>query len=76
MIGLGRWTEAHELAYDRLMRAEGTANDIALVMQPLKPFAFGHYYDEKLKRIVPVQHKDSEFLLLPQLAYTKNNDGT
>ena len=31
---------------------------------------------KSLRGVVPVQHKDSEFLLLPQLAYAKNDDGT
>jgi hypothetical protein len=71
MISLGRWTDRHQEAYKRLMEEKGTANDIALVMQPLKPFMFTHIYDDNLGRIVPVQHKNSEFLLLPQLV--KNN---
>ena len=67
MIGLGRWNDQLQSAYKRLEQGLGTANDIALVMQPIKPFMYTQVYDENLKRMVPVQHKNSEFLLLPQL---------
>ena len=65
MIGLGRWTQEYEDAYPRLLEGKGTVADMNLVMQPLKPFYFGH--SEVDGMIVPVQNKNSEFLLLPQL---------
>ena len=68
MISYNRWTDAHEEAYPRLLRGEGTGSDIALVMQPLKTFMYTMVYDEKLGRMMPIQHKNSELLLLPQLA--------
>lgn len=68
MISLGRWNDSFQAAYDRLELGLGTANDIMKVMQPIKPFSYGMIYDEKRKRLIPVQHKNSEYLLLPQIA--------
>lgn len=77
MISLGRkWTDRHQKAYKRLEVGKGTAGDIALVMQPIKPFVYTMKYDSNLGRIVPIQHKNSEFLLLPQLALATNADGS
>lgn len=66
MISFGRWNERYQDAYDRLEVGQGTSNDIVLVMQPIKPFVYGHVFDESREKIVPVQHKNSEYLLLPQ----------
>jgi len=66
MIGTGMWTDAHQSAYKRLYKGLGTGEDIALILQPLKPFAYGQVYADKLGRLVPVQNKNSEYLLLPQ----------
>lgn len=68
MISYNRWTQAHAEAYPRLLEGKGTSADLALVMQPLKMFMYDLVYDEKLGRMMPIQHKNSEFLLLPQLA--------
>jgi len=67
MIGMGSWTQAHQEAYKRLEKGLGTGSDIALMMQPLKPFAYGQIYADKIGRLVPVQNKNSEYLLLPQM---------
>lgn len=74
MVSLGRWTDKHKEAYPRLMRGEGTAQDIALVMQPLKPFMYTQIYNPDLKAMVPIQNKNSEYLLLPQLFNNNNNN--
>jgi hypothetical protein len=71
MISLGRWNDRYQDAYDRLEVGNGTASDIELVMQPLKPFVYGMVFDEERQKMVPVQHKNSEFLLLPQ--FVKGN---
>lgn len=67
MEAYGRWTDKHESAYGRLMYGKGTASDIALVMQPNKPFMYTQIHNPEIGRMVPVQNKNSEFLLLPQL---------
>lgn len=67
MISFGRWKDKHQAAYNRLEKRLGTANDIALMLQPIKPFVFSQIYNSILKRFVPVQHKNSEYVLLPQL---------
>ncbi len=71
MISESKWTDKHQSAYDRMMAGKGTAKDIVLVMQPRKPFMYTQIFDKGIQRMVPVQHKNSEFLLLPQLV--KNN---
>lgn len=67
MIGMGGWTDKHQAAYKRLEKGLGTGEDISLVLQPFKPFMYGRIYSEKLGRYIPVQNKNSEYLLLPQL---------
>lgn len=72
MIGMGKWTNKHQEAYKRLEEGLGTGKDTALMMQPLKPFAYGLINSDKINRLMPVQNKNSEFLLLPQMV--KGND--
>jgi len=66
MVGYARWTDRHQDAYDRLIDGKGTANDFALFAQPMKPFVYGQIFDNLRRRIIPVQNKNSEYLLLPQ----------
>jgi hypothetical protein len=68
MKGLRRWTQEHENALPNLIAGTATAKELALVMQPIKPFLFDHNNIGKDSTIVPIQNKNSEFLLLPQLA--------
>lgn len=65
MIGLGRWTKRHQDIYPRLLDGTASGNDLKFIMQPLKPFYFGHSKVGDL--VVPVQNKNSEYLLIPQL---------
>jgi hypothetical protein len=66
MIGANRWTHKHEKALPNLLNGTATDKELNLILQPNKPFVFGHIKDKDI--IVPIQHKNSEFLLLPQLA--------
>jgi len=66
MKGAGLWTPKHDTAFENLQDAEPTSEDLALVLQPIKPFYFGTTNIDG--KIVPVQNKNSEFLLLPQVA--------
>ncbi len=65
MIGLGRWNKDLQDAYPRLLNGTAKGEDLLLVMQPIKPFYFGHTKIGNL--IMPSQNKNSEYLLLPQL---------
>ena len=69
MKGAGLWTAKHEKAYPALRDGNATSQQLALVLQPLKPFVF----TKKLYKgkIIPIQNKNSEFLLLPQMAKGK-----
>ena len=68
MIGMGRWNHRFNDMFERLKKGEGTKQDLQIVMQPLKPFYFGHVKSiENSNTIVPVQNKNSEFVLIPQM---------
>ncbi len=67
LVSHGLYSQKHHNAIKRLKRGRGTADDIALVMQPIKPFAFGWVYDDVTEKYYPYQNKNSEFLLLPQM---------
>ena len=65
MVGLGRWTTKLQDLYPRLLDGTASGKELLMVMQPIKPFYFGHSKVGNL--IVPTQNKNSEYLLLPQL---------
>lgn len=67
MIGMGQWNDAMDKSYYRLLDGKGTNADIASFMQPIKPFAYGLEFDPEIGKMVPNQHKNSEYVLLPQL---------
>lgn len=66
-LGLGRWSGLLEDAVQD-MKA-GRISDISL--NPLKPFMFTHKKLSKgdIRQFIPTQNKNSEFLLVPALAY-------
>ena len=64
-IGLGRWTQKQEDALPRLRAGKATTAELEIVLGPRKPFMFG--FIEQNGHRVPVQHKNSELVLLPQL---------
>jgi hypothetical protein len=65
MIGLGRWNKTLQDLYPKLLDGTASGEDLKIVMQPIKPFYFGHHKENGL--IIPYQVKNSEYLLLPQL---------
>lgn len=65
MVGLGRWTTQLQDLYPRLLDGTASGKELLMVMQPIKPFYFGHSKIGNL--VVPTQNKNSEYLLLPQL---------
>jgi len=65
MIGLGRWTKQYQDIYPKMLKGTLSGEELQVVMQPMKPFYFGHTRVGNL--LVPTQNKNSEFLLLPQL---------
>jgi hypothetical protein len=62
--GLGRWTRAHELAYDKALNSETLTSSEYGLFSIIKPFQFTHKLIDNI--IVPVQNKNSEFVLMPQ----------
>lgn len=65
MVGLGRWNKDLQTIYPKLLNGTASGSELKLVMQPIKPFYFGHTKVGNL--IMPTQNKNSEYLLLPQL---------
>lgn len=65
MIGLGRWTTQLQDIYHKALDGKLSGEELLMVMQPIKPFYFGHSKVGNL--VVPTQNKNSEYLLLPQL---------
>jgi hypothetical protein len=65
-ISLGRWTDKHEEMLPRLRKGIATKEDLDIVLQTKKPFMFGQINVNGQR--VPMQHKNSELVLLPQLA--------
>lgn len=66
---IGDWTQQMETAYNNILNDRWTANDMMTVFNTLKPYVYtqnsvdsGVAGGGKIK--VPVQHKNSEFLLL------------
>lgn len=64
-IGRGLWTKNYDKMYQRLIKGEATPKDLKIILQPIKPFYFNHHLINN--RIVPIQNKSSEAVLLPQL---------
>lgn len=67
MIGFGRWNHRLQDAYDRLLEEKGTTKDIDTVFQPLKPFFYTQLKHDQFDTVFPLQHKNMEFVLLPQM---------
>jgi len=63
--GMGTWGTKEDAAYADLEAGVATEEQLQLVAQPIKPFMYGKTLNNST--IVPVQNKNSEFLLLPQM---------
>lgn len=66
---MGKWSDEMEEAYARIRRGDFNVNDLGIVWQPMKPFVYSQIRKpggspalSELK--VPVQNKNSEYLLL------------
>lgn len=66
---MGRWSDEMEEAYNRIKEGNFNVNDLGIVWQPMKPFVYSQIRKpgnssalSELK--VPVQNKNSEYLLL------------
>ena len=66
MVAHGLWTKNMQDAYDRLIVGKGNGVDL-IVLQPIKPFMFNQKFNQGGGMMVPNQHKNSEFILMPQL---------
>lgn len=66
--GLGRWNNKLEKTYKRLKEGKGNQSDLQMV---LKPFHYGLY--NLNGKVVPIQNKNSEAVLLPQMYNSKNS---
>ena len=70
--GQGLFKGEYVTAYEKAKKGETlNANELSLVMQPIKPF----YYEMKTigNKIVPTQNKNSEYVILPSLRGSNKN---
>ena len=79
MIMAGKWNDNYEAVYDEINDIRKNNNidknsiqrlaDLAQVFQPIKPYMFTHeeYKIDKNTVQIPVQHKYSECILIPEL---------
>lgn len=66
---MGKWSDEMEEAYNRIKKGDFNVNDLGVVWQPLKPFVYSQIRkpggsDALSELKVPVQNKNSEYLLL------------
>jgi len=66
-IGLGRWNDVLNESFERIKDGGGTINDMEVIMNPMKPFMYQLHKVDGV--VLPTQHKNSEFIVTPQLAY-------
>ncbi len=75
----GKWSKKAEDIYQKLRKGDYNYNDLSVAFQPLKPFVYGQIEKssgvknsplDKLK--VPVQNKNSEYLLIMADAILQN----
>lgn len=69
MIMAGTWDDTMEKAYKRIASGNYNINDLGVVWQPLKPFVYSQIkkttgVDTMSEIRVPVQNKNSEYMLL------------
>lgn len=75
MVGAGKMTEQLKKSIDNIRQGKAIPEEYRRVLQPIKPFYFGHTEvnlktkDGKVfSKIIPVQNKNSEAVLLPEFA--------
>jgi len=66
--GAGLWTDEHENTYKKIKTGKKLdAKELSLVLQPIKPFVYGKRLDQATNTMVPIQNKNSEFVVIPQM---------
>lgn len=65
---MGKWSTEMEEAYNRIKQGDFNVNDLGIVWQPIKPFVYSQIRKPGSQSMadlkVPVQNKNSEYLLL------------
>jgi len=67
-IGVGEWTDTHEDAYKLIKKGKAWDDSYNLLFQPIKPFYYNHHLIPNTDLLTPMQNKNSEAVLLPNLA--------
>lgn len=77
----GRWSRDAESVYNRLQSGNYSFTDLKMAFQPLKPFVYSRITkstqneDAPIKNLsVPIQHKNSEYLLMMADAILQNEN--
>lgn len=72
LVATGEWTANHDAAYPKLVEGVATEQEMSLFLQPFKPFYYGMTYSDTFNKMVPVQNKNSEFVVFPQMLNMPN----
>jgi hypothetical protein len=65
-LGAGKWNNAKEALYDKVMNDEYISPNEMEILQPFKPFRYSIEIVEGKE--IPTQHKNAEMLIIPQMA--------
>lgn len=63
MAMFGQWSDEQERAYQRIVKGDFNIDDIGILCQPLKPFVFTKHNIGNSIAPVPLQHKNSEYMI-------------
>jgi len=66
-VGTALWTDAHDEIYEKQIRGEKLPSNAAVTFRPLKPFFYEHMFSKE-GRVYPVQNKNAEFMVSPDMA--------
>lgn len=78
---MGRWTDEMEEAYDRIISGDYNVMDLAIMLQPMKPFVYSQIRKSSGAKTmsdlkVPVQNKNSEYMLFLSNALMRGDKQT
>ncbi len=65
-LGAGKWNNAKEALYEKVMNDEYISPNEMEILQPFKPFRYSIEIVEGKE--IPTQHKNAEMLIIPQMA--------
>lgn len=65
----GGWNKKWDILYDKIKKNQKLTNEeYEMVLTPVKPFYYGRYFYPDKNMYIPIQIKNAEYTLIPQLA--------